>query len=110
MICGNCKWFRHQGDGFGVCGLFTLDGYEEAYCPPAITKATCIVPDRLAAANRGRTRCRRCNYEMTWAAQRRQFGRLMKRGLSVQQAKEILPPCQTCVTRYLRDQQTKATR
>lgn len=49
MTCGECECFRHWGDGFGVCALFTLDGYDEDYCPPALWQATCVVPGRLAA-------------------------------------------------------------
>lgn len=49
------------------------------------------------------TVCLRCKYPMTWEAQRRQFGRLIRRGLTKEQAKEMLPRCQKCMTVYLRE-------
>jgi hypothetical protein len=48
-------------------------------------------------------KCLDCNYPMTWEHQRRQFGRLMRLGMSVQDAKSILPRCQKCMTLLLRD-------
>ena len=42
---------------------------------------------------------RRCRTPMTWDQRRRQFGRLMRRGLSTEKAKRIMPPlCQKCLT------------
>ena len=49
------------------------------------------------------TRCRGCGNPITWADQRRQYGRLLRRGLSTEEAKAALPRCQKCVTRWLRD-------
>jgi hypothetical protein len=46
--------------------------------------------------------CRRCGYKITWAAQRAQFGRLIRLGFSSEQAKGMQPRCQTCMTWYLR--------
>lgn len=45
--------------------------------------------------------CLDCKYPMTWAQQRVQFGRLVKRGLSREETKAAMPRCQTCVTRML---------
>jgi len=43
-------------------------------------------------------RCLRCGLGMTWAEQRRQFGRLIRKGLSPQEVKTIAPLCQKCIT------------
>ena len=53
------------------------------------------------------TQCRDCRNPMTWAAQRVQYGRLIRRGLPPAQIKAILPRCQKCVTRWLRSQEDK---
>jgi hypothetical protein len=45
-------------------------------------------------------RCRDCRYLMTWAEQRKQYGRLMRRG--VDNIKAAQPRCQKCMTKYLR--------
>jgi NAD-dependent SIR2 family protein deacetylase len=50
-----------------------------------------------------KTKCLRCYYTMTWEQQRRQYGRLMKRGMTQKQAQELLPRCQKCMTEVLRD-------
>lgn len=46
-------------------------------------------------------RCNRCIAIMTWAAQKRQYGRLIRYGLTNDEAKVMLPMCQKCVTQYL---------
>jgi len=50
-----------------------------------------------------KTKCRGCNHPITWEAQRRQYGRLVRRGFEPAEVKPILPRCQKCVTRWLRD-------
>ena len=47
------------------------------------------------------TCCLRCGYAMTWEAQRRQFGRLLHRGLTAEEAKALMPRCQVCITATL---------
>ena len=42
--------------------------------------------------------CLRCNQQMTWAEQRRQFGRLIRYGWTPEEAKRLTPRCQKCVT------------
>lgn len=50
----------------------------------------------------GKTKCRGCGRQIsTWAEQRKQFGRAIKRGLNYEQAKEASPRCQKCMTNYL---------
>jgi hypothetical protein len=49
------------------------------------------------------TVCLRCGYPMTWENQRRQFGRLMRRGMTTEETKALLPRCQKCMTTALRD-------
>jgi hypothetical protein len=44
------------------------------------------------------TVCQHCRYPMTWEAQRRQFGRLMRSGFTKAEAKALLPRCQKCMT------------
>lgn len=39
---------------------------------------------------------------MTFRDSKKQYGRLMKKGFSVEDAKAILPRCQSCVTVYLK--------
>jgi hypothetical protein len=46
--------------------------------------------------------CVRCGYRITWAEQRRQFGRAVKRyGLTPEAAKALMPRCGTCLTSTL---------
>jgi hypothetical protein len=47
------------------------------------------------------TRCLRCGTQMTWSEQRRQFGRLLRRGLTTTDAKALMPRCQICLTAIL---------
>jgi hypothetical protein len=50
-------------------------------------------------------RCRGCGqYGITWAEQRRQYGRLLRRGISPEAVKGLLPRCQKCVTALLHHQ------
>ncbi len=49
-----------------------------------------------------RARCRTCAALMTWAAQRVQYGRLLRRGIPQEVARRELPRCQKCVTQWLR--------
>jgi hypothetical protein len=41
-------------------------------------------------------------YGVTWADQRSQFGRLIRRGVTRDQIKDILPRCGKCVTVWMR--------
>jgi len=50
-------------------------------------------------------RCKRCRCLMTWADQRKQFGRMIGRGLTTEEAKTVQPRCQKCVTVYLRERE-----
>jgi hypothetical protein len=50
-------------------------------------------------------RCKRCGTIMTWAANKRQFGRLLHRGVAESDAKDILPSCQKCNTILLRNKE-----
>ena len=49
------------------------------------------------------TKCIACGCGLTWEAQRRQFGRMMRHGLSPDAAKPLTPRCQKCTTTLLRD-------
>jgi hypothetical protein len=49
-----------------------------------------------------KTRCQGCGFHVTWAEQRKQYGRLVRRGLPPERIKAILPRCQKCVTRAMR--------
>jgi hypothetical protein len=42
--------------------------------------------------------CLRCGFPITWEAQWQQWGRLMRRGLSPEEAKALMPRCQKCIT------------
>lgn len=44
----------------------------------------------------------RCGNAMTWDEQRRQFGRLMRNGLSLDEAKAVASRCQKCTTDLFR--------
>ena len=48
------------------------------------------------------TKCLGCQRRMTWAEQRVQFGRLLRRAFTVDQSRRVLPRCQKCVTTWLR--------
>lgn len=47
------------------------------------------------------TRCLNCKCIMTLAEQKRLFGRVLRCGLSVHEAKEAQPRCQKCMTLFL---------
>jgi hypothetical protein len=42
--------------------------------------------------------------KMTWADQRRQYGRAIRKGLTPDEAKRIMPRCQKCMTEFFGDQ------
>jgi len=46
--------------------------------------------------------CTDCSWPITWAEQRRQFGRCLRRGLTEAEAKAASPRCQKCMTKHLR--------
>jgi hypothetical protein len=51
---------------------------------------------------RRKTVCVRCGYRITWAEQRKQFGRAIKRyGLTPEAAKALMPGRQVCLTSTL---------
>ena len=52
-------------------------------------------------------RCRGCGYPITWEAQRRQYGRLIRRGMDPEEIKPIVPRCQKCVTQWLKTNKAK---
>jgi hypothetical protein len=54
-------------------------------------------------------KCLRCNNAMTWAEQRRQFGRLIQCGFTPDQAKERVPRCQKCITIMLEEEAASGT-
>ncbi len=56
-----------------------------------------------ARTSASKTRCRQCGQLITWAEQRTQFGRLLRRGWTAGQAKAVLPRCQKCLTWLLRE-------
>ena len=45
--------------------------------------------------------CQGCGYRITWADQRRQFGRAIRHGLTADEAKALMPRCQKCLTEKL---------
>jgi hypothetical protein len=45
-----------------------------------------------------KTVCLRCGYPITWDDQKRQWGRLMRRGVSPEEGKALMPRCQKCNT------------
>lgn len=49
-----------------------------------------------------KSKCLRCGNLMTWADQKRQYGRLMRAGVSNDKIREVQPRCQKCVTILLR--------
>jgi hypothetical protein len=47
-------------------------------------------------------KCLGCGWtKMTWREQRQQYGRAIRRGLSADEAKKLMPRCQKCVTEIL---------
>jgi hypothetical protein len=57
---------------------------------------------RRHVACRMRIRCQNCNCEMTWSEQKRQFGRMLRKGLSIEDAGRLSPRCSKCVTQFFR--------
>ena len=50
-------------------------------------------------AQHPKKQCKGCGTpRMTWAEDRRQYGRALKRGLSPDEAKALTPRCQKCMT------------
>lgn len=43
-------------------------------------------------------KCSRCGQPLTWAAVRVQFGRMIRRGLTAEEAKKYSPRCGKCTT------------
>jgi SOS response regulatory protein OraA/RecX len=66
------------------------------------TMIEAMTDDTMIEARRTVTVCLRCHYPMTWEQQRRQFGRLMRKGFTKDEAKAALPRCQICMTVWLR--------
>ena len=52
------------------------------------------------------SRCLACDSPMTWRDQRRQFARLLERGFTADEAKQLTPRCQKCMTILLRERTT----
>jgi hypothetical protein len=48
--------------------------------------------------------CLGCKFKLTWEQQRRHFGRLMRLGFTIEQAKAATPRCQKCMTTWLHTQ------
>ena len=46
--------------------------------------------------------CLDCGREVTWQERRRQFGRVMRAGLTAEEAKALTPRCQKCMTLVLK--------
>jgi hypothetical protein len=63
-----------------------------------ITDSTDSTDRSEGSLRRKPTCCLRCGYAMTWDAQRRQFGRLLNRGLTAEEVKALMPRCQKCMT------------
>jgi len=53
--------------------------------------------------NRATIKCLGCNWLMTWSEQRHQYGRLIRWGMSQEQAKQQMPRCSRCITERLRE-------
>ena len=68
----------------------------------AVCRATTAAPHQRTI-NMADIHCVRCGYHITWADQRRQFGRLMRLGFGYEDAKALMPRCQKCVTTTLRE-------
>jgi hypothetical protein len=47
---------------------------------------------------------------LTWAEQRRQYGRAIRRGLTPDEAKRLMPRCQKCLTVMLGDDRHRNAR
>lgn len=62
----------------------------------------------VGAGGPAMTKCLGCQRRMTWAEQRVQFGRLLRRAFTVDQTRRVLPRCQKCVTTWLRSQAAAA--
>jgi hypothetical protein len=48
------------------------------------------------------SKCLDCGYPVAWNTQRSQYGRAIRRGLTPDQAKELMPLCGKCLTAALR--------
>jgi hypothetical protein len=46
--------------------------------------------------------CAVCSRGLTWAEQKRQYGRALRAGLASDEAKRLMPRCQKCLTDILR--------
>jgi hypothetical protein len=50
-----------------------------------------------------KNKCLGCGLGITWTEQRRQYGRIIRRGLSPETAGHLVPRCQKCVTVLLEE-------
>jgi hypothetical protein len=57
-----------------------------------------------------KNRCRRCGYAITWSERRRQFGRVIRKGLTPDATKELMPLCQKCCTVECREMAARIDR
>ena len=48
-------------------------------------------------------RCKNCHWSMTWSEQRVQYGRLVRKGIKPENIKAIMPRCQKCVTKWMKE-------
>jgi hypothetical protein len=59
--------------------------------------------DDYAGCSCRKNRCTRCGEEQTWATTRASFGRMMRKGFTVEAAKQHSPICSRCVTQVARE-------
>lgn len=52
-------------------------------------------------------KCKDCGYPVTWATQKAQFGRLIQAWLSEADAKQAMPRCAKCATKFKQEQPAK---
>ncbi len=55
-----------------------------------------------------RNRCTQCHGGMTWAEQKKQWGRMVRAGTNEVDATAAQPRCQKCTTAYLKGQHEHA--
>lgn len=87
--CSRCRRNLLPGDGCEVCQMEMEDRGLE---PPEVIVVTARI-----------TKCVRCQCQVTWAEQRKQFNRCLNKGMSRDKAKLLMPRCQKCLTAELKD-------
>ena len=93
ILCPDCKG-KDTGQEAGCKTCKFNDGCSYPEHPDGVCSAYTPNPKSQ------KIKCKNCFVKMTWAANKVQYGRLLKKGFTESAAKEIMPLCNKCTTSY----------